>query len=1139
MKTRIHKLLGIVVTLALLGSLTLGLSVPVAASDGSWSSVATPMPGALGGYMLGPATGYGPGVGPGPFEMAKDGTLYAAWDIGEGAFGANLYKSTNFGVSWTRCSNVTDDLGDVVITDIALSPQDANRVYVTDGTSVYRSIDAGATFVKLVDPPAGGIVALEAVYNGDNFVYAAVDGGGSSDEIYMMRDAFGYAWTSTNFAAAVLASTTGDTPRDVLDIVASPNFSSEALPMVLAINAGALGTYATFSYGGAAWAAPIPGGDDQKIASIVATAADVAFPADFNSTRGTRDFFIGLSDACAGGDVYRMISTTVVPLLVGGGIDITSVAVAGNTNAGKLLAAGNSSFETYHSEDNGLTWTQSDPYNIVAGAPLSKDLAQGLAGSCKLIIMANDYLTSGKALIAVEALGTLDESSVALTTDFGASWTDLSMINTAIDSVLTMDVSDKYATDGTLFLVTDCTTPSATGSIWKKAFGEWMRVSTTDNASSTALDVSADYSIDRSVYLVDYTAQKIYRSSDYGMCFRPQFSSPGAIDGGFLIINASTMLVGVADKAMVTRNGGTSWDAIACAAPGAKLFSFAKSPAYDSDKTIAAGDDSGHVFISKDAGASWLPLGTAGSGCVNVIFDAGYAMNGSILAASSGTNSVYRLLGTSWLPFDGGAGAKAGSINSNLFVPGMQMAADGTLYVSSPVGMGGFSGTTAAADAFTILDPPGTVVGTISVVAGTVTVDHYNNLSVLQSSTPVTGPASTAFAATGAGDYFVVTNTASSGSATGTWLMSAGSASAAISVDIDGDASVAATGGAFSLPDTSSTSMPTSGSTQLALRSLTKTRTFCEQLTSGFMGSASSVMGVWYNDANGAPQIWVLEGAAKKIWTYTDKLTKAGTLASPADKTTTGRVTEATLVWNALPTATFYEVQVGLDAFFSAQIGTPAYVMGTSYSLTGLQDGTTYYWRVRSAPNTVTPPGRASSPWSATWSFTTGIAGAEWTPFDNAGNVAPAPGAQGVALRPGFQWNPADWATGYEFQLDDSSDFSSPIKSFVGSSALATTAYALDTDLSYSTTYVWRVRAVSATSESLYGVGTFTTMAQPTTAPPAVIVTETQPPAVTLTIPPAEPAAEITPAWIWAIVIIGGVLVIAVIVLIVTTRRVP
>jgi hypothetical protein len=37
-------------------------------------------------------------------------------------------------------------------------------------------------------------------------------------------------------------------------------------------------------------------------------------------------------------------------------------------------------------------------------------------------------------------------------------------------------------------------------------------------------------------------------------------------------------------------------------------------------------------------------------------------------------------------------------------------------------------------------------------------------------------------------------------------------------------------------------------------------------------------------------------------------------------------------------------------------------------------------------------------------------------------------------------------------------------------------------------------------------------------------------------IPPAE---NITPAWIWAIVIIGAILVIAVIVLIVTTRRVP
>ena len=53
-------------------------------------------------------------------------------------------------------------------------------------------------------------------------------------------------------------------------------------------------------------------------------------------------------------------------------------------------------------------------------------------------------------------------------------------------------------------------------------------------------------------------------------------------------------------------------------------------------------------------------------------------------------------------------------------------------------------------------------------------------------------------------------------------------------------------------------------------------------------------------------------------------------------------------------------------------------------------------------------------------------------------------------------------------------------------------------------------------------------------APAPVEVTTVPAPDVTVTVP----VTEITPAWIWAIIAIGAVLCIAVIVLIVRTRRV-
>jgi len=113
-------------------------------------------------------------------------------------------------------------------------------------------------------------------------------------------------------------------------------------------------------------------------------------------------------------------------------------------------------------------------------------------------------------------------------------------------------------------------------------------------------------------------------------------------------------------------------------------------------------------------------------------------------------------------------------------------------------------------------------------------------------------------------------------------------------------------------------------------------------------------------------------------------------------------------------------------------------------------------------------------------------------------------------------------------------------------------------------TYYWQVRATSPVDSPWSPLRAFTIAALPEAAPPVIVteapaptitapapVTITQvpapqitvtapapPPATTITIPAAPAApAPITPAFIWAIIIIGAVLVIAVIVLIVRTRR--
>jgi len=147
---------------------------------------------------------------------------------------------------------------------------------------------------------------------------------------------------------------------------------------------------------------------------------------------------------------------------------------------------------------------------------------------------------------------------------------------------------------------------------------------------------------------------------------------------------------------------------------------------------------------------------------------------------------------------------------------------------------------------------------------------------------------------------------------------------------------------------------------------------------------------------------------------------------------------------------------------------------------------------------------------------------------------APWPGEPDVPLSPTFEWSGIEWAETYEYELalDPATTaggyFAEPLVALVGSSALVSTAWKCDISLDYETRYYWHVKAIGIDTDTPWSdVGTFTTIG---VAPPP------PEPGGEIVIPPPN---VITPAWIWAIVIIGAILVIAVIVLIVTTRRVP
>jgi hypothetical protein len=101
--------------------------------------------------------------------------------------------------------------------------------------------------------------------------------------------------------------------------------------------------------------------------------------------------------------------------------------------------------------------------------------------------------------------------------------------------------------------------------------------------------------------------------------------------------------------------------------------------------------------------------------------------------------------------------------------------------------------------------------------------------------------------------------------------------------------------------------------------------------------------------------------------------------------------------------------------------------------------------------------------------------------------------------------------------------------------------------LDYLTTYAWRVRAAQGThtptdEKGAWVVGFFTTAAEPEEQLPPVEVIQQEPPVINIPDWPDTIYEEQTPVipdyLLWVVVGVGAVLVIAVIVLIVRTRRV-
>jgi pimeloyl-ACP methyl ester carboxylesterase len=176
------------------------------------------------------------------------------------------------------------------------------------------------------------------------------------------------------------------------------------------------------------------------------------------------------------------------------------------------------------------------------------------------------------------------------------------------------------------------------------------------------------------------------------------------------------------------------------------------------------------------------------------------------------------------------------------------------------------------------------------------------------------------------------------------------------------------------------------------------------------------------------------------------------TLSSPSNGASNVS-TSPTLSWGSVSGATSYGVQISASSSFASFVVDQSGLTSTSYTASGLSNGTTYYWRVNAAN------AGGTSAWSSARSFSTVVA----TPLSPTLS-SPSNGASNVSTSPTLSWGSVSGATSYGVQISASSSFASFV---VDQSGLTSTSYTAS-GLSNGTRYYWRVNAANAGGTSAW-----------------------------------------------------------------------
>jgi hypothetical protein len=854
--------------------------------------------------------------------------------------------------------------------------------------------------------------------------------------------------------------------------------------------------------------------------------------------------------------------------------------------------------EVFYSTDGGWTWDDSDKDPTGLGLPPTTIPVSttGTGTGWTYVLWYDQTAVAGTA-------GCNCAFSMSCGDEAGKYWNQISLISMSIDIVLDLSHAPGYLDGSTTMYVltwdedscADIGEDQDSVSLFRWDGSNWERVFSSLSPEYVAVvdtlldwvEVSPDFNDTDCLYMANNDFQ-MFRSIDRGCSWRmlaypcdplPEISA-------WIVVDEETVLAAGATGSYAgtiyrtTRHGTRPWSAFPClnsgGTPACDGVDFDLSLPRGATSDVLFGDACGQVYLSQDLGETWAEIEDAITGDfaddtdeTYVVFDPGYAV-----ADDPGMNTIYAAGGQdigrcainfdalmtkqNWVYIDD-ASASCDPCTLQL-ASGIDAAGDTVLYVADAGSEGGtpasvvVNGTVmvecvactigGCGGDFEFEDQTVHVTGSTSFISGELVTIVGSNLVCTTTCTEgepdtceftLSGQIDIVGLSSGAVGYISFTakvpdtSNCVDCSCTGTTVCTSNG------VIVSGHLIITATAGTSSYPSGVWRSVnpldpmpPVSpvplveweflnfGLSPYSVLMHTPTYTYPDDL---WLTQGSNVL--WaldraYQPPNGSPEYDFLN----YIWMWDDPLAAPVVQVAPADGALLATPTTATLEWEALDGATMYEVYIYSYCATCPTLKNLEYSILTAntclplYPDYPLLAGTKYYWKVRVA---------CDSPYVSKWS--------DLREFDTAlgsvpGLCSPICGSDDIILNTNFSWDEVVGATGYELQIAAAS--ADGTVDWTGATTYTSSVNALASipGLEYSTVYYWRVRAISDGVAGAWAVCIFTTMDEPEVPP------EPEPP-VEVTI------EEVTPTWIWVLIGIGGALMIAVIILIVTTRRVP